>query len=154
MNIKSYFIAILMISPVFALAQLSATGPFTGQLSESFESFNNYIHGGISDTLTVFGGEGQFSSYPTGTNQLYIVSPSNGASWGLGGNGMLNSVPDGVNGLGMEAIGRPHTAWKPADVTLTFATAVTSFGGYFASDNTNPHFYLNFLIQVATCSKL
>lgn len=143
MNTKSILIGILAVSPVLGFAQLTSTGPFTGQYSEGFESFNNYLNGGIFDTLSVFGGQGQLSSNPAGTNQLYVISPSNGASWGLGSNGTLNNVADGVNALGLE-YNNPNGGLNPVDVTLTFAHGVSSFGGYFATDSNTGQFNLSF----------
>ncbi len=143
MNLKSLIAVALVASPILALAQINPTGPFTGNYSEGFEEFPNYGSGGIYDTLSVFNGEGTFSSNPTGSNQLYIVSPANGANWGFANNGGLQNVADGVNALGSQNFSS-NTAWRPADITLTFNNAVTAFGGYFAEDSTNSHFYLNF----------
>jgi len=118
-------LVILAVVPAFG-SSLTPTGAFSGGLSEGFEGFPNYLtSGGGNSNLVIMGGGATFSSVG---GQTWIYEPGAGANWGLGGNGtaITNS---GAKGGGL------FDNQSSVAVTLTFASAVSDFGGYFAVDS-------------------
>lgn len=108
-----------------AFCQLSAVGPFSGSMSETFESFPNYSSGGHYDTLGIMGGGATMTSNSSGTNQVWVYEPGV-ATWSLGGNGSA------ITHSGAKA-GGLYFNQSPVDVSIVFSTAVNRFGGYFAT---------------------
>ena len=109
-----------------AQAAIAPVGPFTGSIGETWESFPNYTVPGpvtfLSDPTTIFGGDASIS------NPLMVIyEPSAGATFGLINSGSA-AVSDGVKGMGINNLDF-HTA--PA--TITFATGVSTFGGYWGA---------------------
>jgi hypothetical protein len=104
----------------------SQTGPFTGTYSDNFESYPDYDNGGIYSNMSVMGG---FADFSAPDDEMLVINPSQGAGWGLGNNGfaMANS--------GNQALGLFNNDTAP--ITLTFSSAVTSFGGYWETCSAN-----------------
>ena len=106
-------------------AAVTPIGPFTGSLSETWESFNDYLTGPryLADPTSIMGG-GAFIS-----NSLMSVYLTNSSrSFGLGSSGNAQ-VADGAKGMGLD--GFAQTA------TITFVNPVVDFGGYWGA-NTPP----------------
>ena len=106
-------------------AQLSATGPFVGNLSETFESFKNFCQNGFayeSSPASVFGGAATLSQ-----NNMFVYTPG-GCNFGLGTSGAIGQTSDGVKAMGIDAFNLGSV--------FTFAAPIYSFGGFFGA-NTN-----------------
>jgi hypothetical protein len=105
-----------------ALATITPINQFNGSMSETFESFPNYLQDGnfIFDNGTaIFGGNATANS---SANQMVIYSPANGANFNLA-NGGFAQVSDGVNGLGSNA--------SSQTVEFTFNQKIVDFGGFW-----------------------
>ncbi|MEP6754172.1 MAG: PEP-CTERM sorting domain-containing protein [Chthonomonadales bacterium] len=122
-------ILITSLAPV-AKSQLSATGPFVGNLSENFEGFNNYVTTLINNGFTtgyesspasVFGGAATLTN-----NTLYVAQPGS-VNFGLGTSGTLVQH-DGVKAMGVDNF--------LSNSTFGFSSPIFRFGGYFGT-NTN-----------------
>jgi len=100
-------------------------GPFTGNLSESWESFNDYLTGPrylASPTVIMDGGA-------VISNSVMGVYRTNSAvSFGLGDSGNAQ-VADGLKGMGLDAFAQT--------ATITFVNPVVDFGAYWGA-NTPP----------------
>ena len=108
-----------------ARADIESIGEFSGQFSEGFESFPNYLNGGRYSMITVGGGE--LESIPLPPEQLRIFEPDAGATWGLGDYGF--AVPNsGEKGLGVQMD-------DLSDPTIAFnlETPARQFGFYYAT---------------------
>lgn len=108
---------------VSANATLTTIGPFSGTLSETFESFSNYAAGPFNqpEPFLVMGGNASFDS---ALDDLVIYDPVN-ASFGLGGSGGAQ-VSDGVQGMGMNF--GPNDSW-----TLMFVSDTNDFGAFWGA---------------------
>jgi len=114
----------LILSSGTAYAQVTTIGPFTGTISETWESFPNYLdtlNTTLIEPATIFGGAATITSTFT---DIGIYEPSAGADWGLIDNGVAQ-VADGTKGAGLNSFGD--------SATIAFANPVTAFGGFFAS---------------------
>ncbi len=101
-------------------AQLSSIAPFTGDHSETWEGFADYFTGPyyLNDPTDIMGGSASIA------NGLMVVYVDPGAAlFNLGDFGDA-SVSDGTKGMGVN--GASQTT------TITFDTAVDSFGAYWA----------------------
>lgn len=105
-----------------AMADIVPIAPFTGAFQESFEAFQNYNDSGapqdVNGPFEIMGGFGTAS----GGGDLYIVEPSGGAGFGMGGNGELIAA-DGTKAMGLNK--------DPGLIVITLGGAV-DFGGYFS----------------------
>jgi hypothetical protein len=115
--------AVVGVMTTFASAQVTPTGPFAGDISESWESFDNYIvdPDQFMDEPTVcFGGSAQIN----GGGVMLCYEPG-AAGFGLGTPGQA-TVADGVKGHGLntgpDAVG-----------SIVFSEPVCSFGGYWGA---------------------
>ena len=106
-------------------ADVTPIGPFTGTLSESWESFNDYLAGPryLAAPTSIMGG-GAFIS--NSFMSVYLTNSSR--SFGLGDSGNAQ-VADGAKGIGLD--GFTQTA------TITFVKPVVDFGAYWGA-NTPP----------------
>ena len=103
-----------------AQAQVTEIGEFTGDTSESFESFDNYLVGGfhfLDSPTTVLGG-----SSLTGTEM--VVYEVGTADIILNSSGTAQAA-EGVKGLNLNNFA--------SSLTLTFPTPRLRFGGYFGA---------------------
>jgi hypothetical protein len=115
----------LLLLGVSTRAAVTPIGPFTGSLSETWESFNDYLTGPryLPTPTSIMGGGALIS------NSLMSVYLTNSAiSFGLGDSGNAQ-VADGTKGMGMD--GFAQTA------TITFVKPVVDFGAYWGA-NTPP----------------
>jgi hypothetical protein len=109
-----------------AMAQITATGPFTGTFSETWESFNNYTippstsPNYLSSPTSVFGGAATISN-----SFMAVYEPNAAAGFSLGLNGDA-LVADGAKGMGIDDSSSSST-------TITFASDVSAFGGYWGN---------------------
>lgn len=104
-----------------AQAQISAIGPFSGSLSETWEGFLNYRNDPnfyLLDPTSIMGGAASISN-----PQMAVYEPS-AASFGLGGSGAAQ-VSDGAKGMGLDT--------SQATATITFDCTVDSFGAYWGA---------------------
>jgi hypothetical protein len=104
-----------------ALATLTPIDPFVGDISETWESFNNYNEGPfyLPANQSCFGGN---ATIDNNAGVLVVYDPF-AASFGLG-NGGNAQVSDGTQGLGVNADGTL--------TTITFDQPMSQFGGYWA----------------------
>lgn len=121
--------AILLLYGSSALAQVTATGPFTGTIGETWESFSNYTVGPaspnyLSNPTSIFGGAGTISN-----SFMAVYEPIANAGFGLGLNGNAQ-VADGVKAMGIDDSSLSLT-------TITFASNVSAFGGYWGNYGLN-----------------
>jgi hypothetical protein len=102
-----------------ASAALNPIGPFTGTLSETWESFPHYSPDAyyLADPTTIMGGGATISS-----PSMVIYEPGAVAPFGLGQNG-LATVSDGAKGMGLN--GGFETA------AISFLNPVSDFGAYW-----------------------
>jgi hypothetical protein len=108
------------------MAQITATGPFTGTIGETWESFNNYTippptsPNYLSNPTSIFGGAATISN---SFMAVYESSAGAGFSLGLNGDAM---VADGTKGMGIDdSLG--------SSTTITFANDVSAFGGFWGN---------------------
>jgi hypothetical protein len=106
-------------------AAVTPIGPFTGNLNETWESFNDYLTGPryLANPASIMGG-GAFISNPL----MSVYLTNSDTSFGLGSSGNAQ-VADGVKGMGLD--GFAQTA------TITFLNPVVDFGAYWGA-NTPP----------------
>ncbi len=118
--------ACLVVSP--AAHALSGIGAFAGSLSEDFDSLADYNDLGYSGSnpLAVMAGGASFGN--SGSYAQSWVYNVGSATWSLGTSGPALAT-SGAQGLGL------FNGSLPVDVTLTFTSSVTAFGGYFATDD-------------------
>lgn len=130
-------LTLLTVAPFFLTASQSAvaspvtsTGPFVGNIQESWEGFDIGVltnPTGIMDGSATIendgAGGGVMKIYNTGTN-----------SFGLGGSGTAQTA-DGAQGMGVNDLFP-----LPSTTTITLSTPVSAFGAYWAAatDGTNP----------------
>ena len=104
-----------------AQAVVTPVGPFTGTLSETWESFPNYLEGGfhyLADPTTIMSGGASISN-----SQMAVYEPGT-AFFGLGTSGSAQ-VSDGLKGMGLNAIA--------STATITFTVPVPDFGGFWGA---------------------
>jgi len=119
-------VCLALLLPGKAKALITPEGPFTGNLTETWESFNTYNVGPSPVNLlpaptTIMGGSATIS------NPLMIVySPLliRIADFSLVNSGMAQ-VSDGQKGMGVNAAAQT--------VTISFSTPVTDFGAYWGA---------------------
>lgn len=109
-----------------ATAQLTDIAPFTGGITDDFESYDDYVIAGNFDTLAVSGGAATFGSNPTGSGQLWIIDPAGGATWGLADYGTA-----GTNS-GRQALGF-YNSGTLVDVYLDFTDPVIEVGFWYVT---------------------
>lgn len=106
-----------------AQATLTPVGPFTGNLSENWESFDNYVtpfYHHLSPTVTIMGGGA------TVANPLMAIYQPGVADFSLGY--AYAQVSDGFKAMGIDASG---------GVTISFLNPVSDFGAYWGAANGN-----------------
>lgn len=130
---KSLFALGAMALASTAFCQVAATGPFAGALTEGFESFDTWGNVGSYDSMSVMGGAATLTSNPVASNQLWVFDGGS-SYWGLGGYG-LTSPHSGDRALGLQYV---DGNVNPVNVSLEFSTAVTSFGGYMGTVDSDP----------------
>ncbi|MBI1333360.1 MAG: PEP-CTERM sorting domain-containing protein [Armatimonadetes bacterium] len=134
---KLIMTAMFAVPAALSLAQLSSVGPFTGSMSEGFESFTNSQIAGHYQTMSIFGGGGTLNSVPMNAEHMYVYEPGAGATWGLGGLGSAG-VNSGAKAVGFEDISANPSGDQNGEIL--FASPVDSFGGYFALEASSPAF--------------
>jgi hypothetical protein len=116
--------AVLIVSGSSAMAQITATGPFTGTFAETWESFSNYTvlpsPGFLPNPSSIFGGAATISN-----SFMAVYELNAGADFTLGLNGNAG-VADGVKGMGIDDPSGSLT-------TIAFASDVSAFGGYWGN---------------------
>jgi hypothetical protein len=101
-------------------AAVSPISPFTGNLSEGWESFRTYMGGYyLPDPTRIMGGGASISS-----SLMSVYLTNSDTSFGLGSSGNVK-VADGTKGMGLD--GFAQTA------TITFANPVVDFGAYWGA---------------------
>ena len=120
LNLKLLSTAALSVASLAANATITSIGQFSGSISETFESFPNYITGPTfqPEPWNVFGGAAQFNSL---NQDLAVYEPSQGASFGLGTSGPAQ-VSDGTKAMGMNS----ESLW-----TLTFNADQSQVGAFW-----------------------
>jgi len=126
-------IPVLVLGALFRVASLghasviTITSPFVGNLTETWESFQNYVVAGPLPNPTVIMGGGALIS----NLNMNVYEPGAGPSptyyprWGLGDSG-LAQVSDGAKGLGV---------YGDASTSITFTTPVSNFGAFWAESS-------------------
>jgi hypothetical protein len=115
--------AALLCCATVASATETPTGPFTGTYTETFESFPNFyqpVAHYLPEGTSIMGG---FATITSANQDMGIYNTSD-ASFGF--YTTYAGVSDGSQGLGLNSVGD--------SATITFSSAVTSFGGYFGAD--------------------
>jgi len=120
-------LAIFTASIAYA-SPIVSTGVFAGDMTESWESFENYRTNPelyLPEVTDIFGGQATIS------NPYMVIYEPGSATFNLSRNGSAQ-VADGFNGLGIdqETAGF-HNQDPTADITFT--TPVSSFGGFWGS---------------------
>ena len=117
----------LAVSTLFvavASGDTTAIGPFVGDLTEDFESFQNYVDNPDfyeAQPMSIFGGTALAT---TGSgSSIAIYEPNAGATFGLGPAGSAQ-VADGEKAFGLDEIG---------SIFIDFDQGITEFGGYWAA---------------------
>lgn len=122
--------------PTVAGAGITPTGPFTGNYSETFESFSNPSGGPFflpNPIVTIMGG---FATITSTNNGMMIYNPTT-SPWGLGPTDA--GVSDGSQAFGLNNHGD--------SITINFNSPVTAFGGYFAAAYGNSPAAFNGLVS-------
>ena len=106
-----------------ARAALTSIGPFTGSLSETWESFNNYNYPSfityLPSVTTIMGGAATISN-----PFMAVYEPGAGATFGLSANGSAG-VSDGTKGMGIDRAGQT--------ATISFLNPIFDFGAYWGN---------------------
>ena len=102
-------------------AAVTPIGPFTGNLTETWEGFNDYLAGPryLADPTSIMGGSAFISN-----SHIAVYLTNSDTSFGLGSSGDAR-VADGTKGMGLD--GFAQTA------TITFANPVVDFGAYWGA---------------------
>lgn len=122
-------VSLLVISASSASAGLTSIGPFSGTMSETWESFPNYINNGfapLSDPTSIMGGGASISN-----PMMFIYEPGVADFGILGG---FADVSDGAKAMGVnEGVGDDRNGNGVDDifVTIDFKNVVCSFGAYW-----------------------
>lgn len=119
----SLLTSLALITFVRSFAALTPIGPFVGELSESFESFENYnvdADHRLDPVTQIMGGAATISY-----NIAQIYEPSAGAGFGLNEN-VPAEVADGTKGLAYSFANSNNGYF-----VITFNQPVYEFGGYF-----------------------
>jgi hypothetical protein len=118
--LSATLVALLLLG-VSTRAAVTPIGPFTGSLSETWESFNDYLTGPrfLADPTSIMGGGAIISS-----SRMSVYLTNSASSFGLGSSGHAK-VADGAKGMGLG--GFAQTA------TITFANPVVDFGAYWGA---------------------
>lgn len=111
-----------------ATAGVTPIGPFTGQISEDWESFDNYnqnpnFYEDANGPVSIFGGNAMISSPFSGQGGIMAIYEPGSADFGLGANG-LAQVADGTKGMGLDT---------PTSATIDFSSDISDFGGYWGA---------------------
>jgi len=114
--------AIACLGDSTAWGQVTNIGPFTGAVSESFESYPNYTVAAFTNPATLLG-EAAVLSFPS---EMRVYEPLSGATFGQIVFWQDSDVADGLKGLGFMVYPSAREI-----ATLTFATPITDFGGYW-----------------------
>lgn len=117
------FVLILSLSATalpLAQAAIAPVGPFSGAISETWESFLNSPPF-LPNPTAIFGGGASVSG-----SRMAVYSPG-GLFWGSSGDAQ---VADGVKGMVIDEFS--------STTTISFATAVSSFGGYWGAATVAP----------------
>jgi len=114
-----------------ANAIITPTGPFIGNLSETWESFDNYTVGPapnsvnyLPDPTTIMGGGAKIS------NPTMIVYQFPVALFGLGSSGFAKAS-DGAKGMGLYDAANP--AHPPQTAMISFVNPVFDFGAFWGA---------------------
>ena len=115
-------LATVLLLGVSSRADVTPIGPFTGTMSESWESFNDYLTGPrhLAVTTSIMGGGAVISS-----PFMSVYLTNSDTSFGLGDSGNAQ-VADGSKGMGLG--GFAQTA------TITFVNPVVDFGAYWGAN--------------------
>ena len=118
--LSATLVAVLFLG-VSTRAAVTPIGPFTGSLSETWESFNDYLTGPryLAEPTSIMGGGAFISSSLMG---VYLTNSD--TSFGLGDSGNAQ-VADGAKGRGLD--GFAQTA------TITFVNPVVDFGAFWGA---------------------
>lgn len=113
--------AVVLLLGVNLPAAVLPIGPFTGGLSETWESFNDYLTGPrfLTNPTGIMGGDAFISN-----SRMCVYLTNSSRSFGLGSSGNAG-VADGTKGMGLS--GFAQTA------TITFASPVVDFGAYWGA---------------------
>ncbi len=100
---------------------ISEIDPFVGDLTETWEGFDNYNEGEffLDDPTAIMGGGASISN-----PFMVVYEPGAGATFGLGNSGSAQ-VWDGAKGMGVNAGGQT--------VVITFDTPIFSYGAYWGA---------------------
>jgi hypothetical protein len=115
--------ALVLAAPV--QAQITPIGPFAGSLSETWESFPNYVDNGFNGLprpTDIMGGAAAITS--TASGEMVVYEPGV-AGFGLAGSGTAQ-VSDGTKGLGVSDESTGTT-------TITFDNPVADFGAFWGA---------------------
>ncbi len=125
-------VAALMIGASAIAGTVTPINPFNGQMSESWEGFQNYLNNpnfyeDANGPVTIFAGKGLISHPRSGQGGIMaIYEPSQGASFGLGDYGSAQ-VQDGTKAMGID------TGLPPTTTTIRFTNEIIDFGGWWGA---------------------
>jgi hypothetical protein len=116
-----------------ASAAVLPLGPFVGDTSETWESFQNYIdnpnfYEDAFGPVSILGGNASIANAASGAGGSMVIYDPNAAGFGLSAYGSAQ-VSDGVQGMGI------NTGFPALATTITFTVPVTDFGGYWGVTN-------------------
>jgi hypothetical protein len=130
---------------VLAAAQTYASNtplaPFTGTMTETWESFPEYTWNNSPLGPTLGSGTSIMAGCAsiTGPAFMAIIRPAQfGSTWGLGSSGYAQ-VSDGVKALGVDNY--PEYPPSISTAIITWSTPISQFGGYFAAPTEPPYIY-------------
>jgi hypothetical protein len=105
--------------------------PFTGTLSENWESFPNYLNTTgtyLSEPTTIMSGGAEISN----DDAMAVYEPGGGAPFSMGSSGSAQ-VSDGVKGMAINSSADSDLLSSATTATITFTSSVTDFGGYWGA---------------------
>ncbi|HLO98847.1 MAG TPA: PEP-CTERM sorting domain-containing protein, partial [Fimbriimonas sp.] len=111
--------SLLAVASSTVFGQISQTGPFSGPLSEGFESFPNYS---AQSGFFFPSGSSLFAGAATINSSSLVIYEPGPAIFGLGDKG-LATTNSGAKGLGSPTSG--------SSLDLIFSSPMHMFGGYF-----------------------
>lgn len=119
-------LATTLVAAVAGAGTVTPIGEFVGTNSEDWESFDNYLDGGLHhepDGASILGGLAEISA----DDRMAIYDPVL-AAFGLGSSGPAQ-VADGVQGMGLDGL--------EVTATINFSEAVSDFGAYWGASTNN-----------------
>jgi len=132
------YITLLALVSATGSAQITTVSPFSGTVTESWESFPNFRTPGpvsyLSSPTTIMGGAASIT-HP----QMAVYEPTAPGNANFGLSAFNAKVQDGLKGMGIDT---PTPILETASISFTLP--ISDYGAFWGSDTTQPLITLSF----------